>query len=263
MPLNIIVCIKQVPDVKTVRFDPKTGTLIRDGVGAVINPVDLNALEAGLGLKDAVGGEITAVSMGPPQAKEALMEAMAMGVDKGVLLSDRAFAGSDTLATTYILAKAIERLGAFDIVLCGKQSLDGDTAQVGPGLAARLGIPSVAYVEEMRLVEGGMFRLRRETDLGCDIVEIEPPFLATVLPSINKPRLPSLKGKIRAKKTGVIVWDADDIQVDPEKIGLNGSPTRVLSTYVKGFDAKGEMLSGTAEEQADALVKRLKDANLL
>jgi electron transfer flavoprotein beta subunit len=265
MSFNIAVCIKQVPNAKTVRFDTKTGTMIREGTAAVINPVDLNAIEAGLRLRDALGGQVTAVSMGPPQAQDALREAMAMGADKGVLLSDRAFAGSDTLATTYILARAIERLGAFDIVLCGRQSMDGDTAQVGPGLAVRLKIPGIAYIKEITppVDDSGVFRLMRETDLGYDILEVRPPFLLTVLPSLNMPRMPSLKGKLRAKKSEITVWNAADIQADPKKIGLEGSPTRVVSTYVRDFDAKREMLSGTAEEQAAALVKRLKDANLL
>lgn len=264
MPLDIVVCIKQVPDAKTVRFDTKTGTMIREGTAAVINPVDLNALEAGLWLKDTLGGQVTVVSMGPPQAQDALREAMAMGADKGVLLSDRAFAGSDTLATTYILAMAIERLGAFDIVLCGRQSMDGDTAQVGPGLAVRLNIPGIAYIKKITPVDdNSVFRLMRETDLGYDVLEVRPPFLLTVLPSLNTPRMPSLKGKLRAKKSEITVWNATDIQADPKRIGLAGSPTRVVSTYVRDFDAKREMLSGTAEEQAAALVKRLKDANLL
>ncbi|MGQ9498878.1 MAG: electron transfer flavoprotein subunit beta/FixA family protein [Dissulfurimicrobium sp.] len=264
MPFNIVICIKQVPDAKMVSFDTKTGIMIREGMAAVINPVDLNAIEAGLRLKDALGGQVTAVSMGPPQAQDALREAMAMGVDKGVLLSDRAFAGSDTLATTYILARAIERLGA-DIVLCGRQSMDGDTAQVGPGLAARLNIPCIAYIKEITppVNDGGVFRLMRETDFGYDVLEVRPPFLLTVLSSLNTPRMPSLKGKLRAKRAEITVWNAADIQADPKRIGLEGSPTRVVSTYVRDFDAKREMLSGTAEEQAAALVKRLKDANLL
>lgn len=263
MPLNIAVCIKQVPDASTVKFDAKTGTMIREGTSAVINPVDLNAIEAGLRLKDTFGGQVIAVSMGPPQAQDALMEAMAMGADKGVLLSDRAFAGSDTLATTYILARAIERLGAFDIVICGRQSMDGDTAQVGPGLAVRLKMPGVAYVKEIMSYDGRAFRLKRETDFGYDVLEVSPPFLMTVLPSLNMPRLPSLKGKLRAKKTGITLWSADDIQADPKRIGFEGSPTRVVSTYVRDFDAKREMLTGTAEEQSIALVKRLNDAKLL
>lgn len=262
--LNIAVCIKQVPDAKTVRFDAKTGTMIREGAAAVINPVDLNALEAGLRLKETLGGRVTAISMGPPQAQDVLREAIAMGADKGVLLSDRAFAGSDTLATTYILARAMERLEGFDIVLCGKQSMDGDTAQVGPGLAVRLRMPCIAYVKAITpLDDSGKFRLIRETDLGYDVLEVKMPFLLTVLPSINTPRMPSLKGKLRAKKSEIIVWNADDIQADPKKIGLEGSPTRVVSTYVRDFHAKREMLSGSAKEQAMALVRRLKDANLL
>jgi len=262
--MKIVVCIKQVPDAKTVRFDPERGTLIREGIEAIINPFDLHAIEAGLGLKDVLGGEVTAMTMGPPQAQNALREALALGVDRGILLSDRAFAGADTLATTYTLAAAIRKLGPVDLVLCGKQAIDGDTAQVGPGLAVRLGIPYVTCVGELAVLEDRRtFRLKRVCDDGFDILELEIPALLTVLATLNTPRVPSLKGKMRAKKAEVTVWGKDELGLESRRVGLAGSPTQVVSTRIPSFQARREMLPGTAEEQVETLVRRLKEAGLL
>lgn len=262
--MNIVVCIKQVPDAESVKWDHKTGTLIRDGVKSVINPFDYHAIEAALTLKDELGATVTAVTMGPPQAQDAIREAMSMGVDKGVVVSDRAFAGADTLATTYTLSQAIKRLGSVDVVFCGKQAIDGDTAQVGPGLAVRLGIPCVTYASEMDVLDGGKgLRLKRMSESGYDIVEVDFPVLVTVLSSLNTPRVPSLKGKMRAKKAEIPMWSAADIEASPEKIGLAGSPTKVHSTYIPKFEAKREFLEGSPEEQAQALVDRLKEAGII
>ena len=262
--MNIVVCIKQVPDAESVKWDHKTGTLIRDGVKSVINPFDYHAIEAALTLKDELGATVTAVTMGPPQAQDAIREAMSMGVDKGVVVSDRAFAGADTLATTYTLSQAIKRLGSVDVVFCGKQAIDGDTAQVGPGLAVRLGIPCVTYASEMDVLDGGKgLRLKRMSESGYDIVEVDFPVLVTVLSSLNTPRVPSLKGKMRAKKAEIPMWSAADIEASPEKIGLAGSPTKVHSTYIPKFEAKREFLEGSSEEQAQALVDRLKEAGII
>ncbi len=262
--MNIVVCIKQVPDAESVKWDHKTGTLIRDGVKSVINPFDYHAIEAALSLKDTLGGKVTAVTMGPPQAQDAIREAMSMGVDEGVVVSDRAFAGADTLATTYTLAQAIKKMGDVDAVFCGKQAIDGDTAQVGPGLAVRLGIPCVTYVSEMEVVEDGKrLRLKRMCENGYDIIEVAFPVLLTVLSSLNVPRVPSLKGKMRAKKAQIPMWSASDIGAEPEKIGLAGSPTKVHSTYIPKFEAKREFLHGTPEEQAQALIDRLKEAGII
>jgi len=212
--MKIVVCIKQVPDAKTVRFDREKGTLIREGVEAVINPYDLHALEAALTLKDSVGGEVTVITMGPPPAETALRDTVSLGADKTVLLCDRAFAGSDTLATTYVLAKAIEKIGPVDLVLCGKLTTDGDTAQVGPGLAERLGLPYVTCVGELSLTENGTtLRAKRVFEDRFDIVEVKLPALLTVLSTLNNVRVPSLKGKMRAKKAEVPVWSADDLGV--------------------------------------------------
>ncbi len=261
--MRIIVCVKQVPDAKTVRFDREKGTIIRDGMDAVINPFDLHAIEAALHLREKTGGTVTVISMGPPQADSALREAIAMGADAGVLLSDRAFAGADTLATTYTLYKAIEKLGGCDVVFCGKQAVDGDTAQVGPGLAVRLGIPSITCMNAIELVEGPRFRVTRMCEEGREVVEVEAPVLFTVLTTLNTPRLPSLKGKMRAKKTKIPVWGAGDIDADPGRIGFAGSPTKVVSTHVPTFNARREILTGTPDEQVDALIVHLKEAGIL
>ncbi len=262
--MNIVVCIKQVPDAESVKWDHKTGTLIRDGVKSVINPFDYHAIEAALTLKDELGAKVTAITMGPPQAEEAIREAMSMGVDEGVVVSDRAFAGSDTLATTYTLSKAIKRLGEVHAVFCGKQAIDGDTAQVGPGLAVRLGIPCVTYVSEMEVIDGGRgLRLKRMREDGFDVVEVDFPVLVTTLSTLNTPRVPSLKAKMRARKAKIPVWGASDIGADEKRIGLNGSPTKVHSTYIPKFEAKREFLEGSPEDQVDALITRLKEAGVI
>jgi len=264
LAMNIVVCIKQVPDAKTVRYDTEKGTLVREGVGAIINPFDFHALEAGLRLKDAYGGEVTVLSMGPPQAGNALKEALSLGADKGILLSDRAFAGADTLATTYTLAKAIKKLGRVDLVLCGKQAIDGDTAQVGPGLAVRLGLPYVTCVNALSVLDDGKtMHLRRVNEDGYDMLELEIPALLTVLASLNTPRLPSLKGKMRARKAEIPLWDARELGAEPGMVGLAGSATQVVSTWVPTFEARREMLEGSAEEQVEALVSRFKEAGIL
>ncbi len=262
--MNIIVCIKQVPDTEAIKFDSEKGILIREGVGAIINPPDLHAIEAALTLKDSLGARITAVTMGPPQAEQALRDAISLGVDDVVLLSDRAFAGADTLATTYVLAKAIKKIGSFDLVICGKQAVDGDTAQVGPGLAARLNVPSVTCVSEIGPnVSEGLLQLTRMTDNGRDLLELRLPALITVHPSLNDPRVPSLRGKMRAKKTTVPVWGLEDLGADPERTGLKGSPTRVKSTWIPSFEARREILSGSPEEQVGTLMERLKEAGVI
>ncbi len=262
--MNIVVCIKQVPDAESVKWDHEKGTLIRDGVQSVINPFDYNAIEAALTLKDELGGKVTAVTMGPPQAQDAIREAMSMGVDEGVVVSDRAFAGADTLATTYTLAKAIQKIGKVDAVLCGKQAIDGDTAQVGPGLAVRLGVPCVTCVGEMEIVDGGKgLRLKRMCEQGYDVVEVAFPMLLTVLASLNTPRVPSLKGKMRAKKAEIPLWSAGDIGAEEGKIGLAGSPTKVFSTHIPKFEARREMLQGSVEEQVDTLIEKFKEAGII
>ncbi len=255
--MKIIVCIKQVPDTAEVRINPETNTLVRDGVPSIINPYDLHALEAGLRLKEQVGGTVTALTMGPPQAEEALREAISMGADDAVLLTDRAFAGADTLATAYALSRAARKVG-FDLILCGKQAIDGDTAQVGPEMAELLGIPHIAYVKGLVgfSVEG--VRVQRLMEDGYDIVESPLPVLLTVVKELNEPRLPSLKGKMRARKAEIRRLTREDIGAEEERVGLKGSPTQVRRIFAPETRKERKMLTGTAEEQVTRLVEELK-----
>jgi electron transfer flavoprotein beta subunit len=255
--MKIIVCVKQVPDAKDVRLDPKTNTLAREGVQSIMNPFDRHALEAAVALKEQYGGTVTAITMGPPQAEETLRDAVACGADDGVLVSDRAFAGADTWATSYTLAKAIETLGGFDLILCGKQAIDGDTAQVGPGVAQRLNIPFVAYARKITECVDGVIRLERLMDDGYDEIEMAMPALITVVKEINEPRVPSLKGKMKAKKMQATVLNAADIGADPASLGLRGSTTQVVKVFSPQFSAEKCMLTGTVAEQVDMLLEKL------
>jgi electron transfer flavoprotein beta subunit len=259
--MNIIVCIKQVPDAKDVRLDPKTNTMAREGVASIMNPFDRHALEAAVQLKESTGGLVTALSMGPPQAEEVLREAVSCGSDCGTLVSDRAFAGADTWATTYTLGKAVEKLGDFDLIVCGKQAIDGDTAQVGPGLAHRLDIPYVTCVRKILSCENGTMRLERMMDDGYDEVEVDLPALITVVKEINEPRVPSLKGKMKSKKMEIPVLSAADIGADPDCIGLSGSPTQVQRVFTPEPRGERTMLSGSLEEQIEQLLTVLETVN--
>ena len=228
--MRIIVCIKQVPDTAEVRINPETNTLIRDGVPSIINPFDTHAIEAGLQIREKTGGRVTVLTMGPPQAEEALKEAISMGADEAVLLTDRAFAGSDTWATAYTLAKAIEFIGA-DVIICGKQAIDGDTAQVGPEVAEFLDIPHVAYIRKVDDVTDSRIVVQRLMDDGYDVVESSLPVLLTVVRELNAPRLPSLKGKMAARKAVIRKLTATDIRAEEESLGLKGSPTQVRNIF--------------------------------
>ena len=256
--MNIIVCIKQVPDTKDVRLDPKTNTMAREGVESIMNPFDRNALEEGVRLKEQHGGTVTVISMGPPQAEAVLREAVACGADEAVLVSDRAFAGADTWATTYTLGKAIEKIGPFDLIICGKQAIDGDTAQVGPGLAKRLNIPYVSYVRKISGVENEFLAVHRLMDDGYDEIEMPLPGLLTVVKEINEPRVPSLKGKMKAKNLRLKVLSAEDIGADPDSIGLPGSTTQVVKVFAPQFKGERAMLEGSVDEQVAQLVKKLE-----
>src|SRR5690554_4498702 len=221
--MKIIVCIKQVPDTTEVKINEETNTLIREGVASVVNPFDLHAVEEGLRLREKYGGTVTALSMGPPQAAEALREVLSMGVDDAVLLSDRAFAGADTLATSYTLAKGVQKIGGFDLIICGKQAIDGDTAQVGPGLAEKLGVPHVTYVKKIHEIADGRITVERMTEEGSEKIRFPLPGLLTVVKEINEPRLPSLKGKMRAKKAEIPIWSARDVERSEERrVGKEG-----------------------------------------
>ncbi len=261
--MNTIVCIKQVPDTTEVKIDPETGTLVREGVPSIVNPFDMYAVEEGLRLREKFGGKVTAVTMGPPQAKEALRECISMGVDEGILISDPAFAGSDTLATSYTVSRAIRKLGTFDIILCGKQASDGDTAQVGPGIAECLGIPFVAFVKKIEEIGDGRMQVERMMEYGYDVIEMPLPAVLTVVKEINEPRLPSLRGKMRAMKYEPKLFTADDVAVEKGRLGLTGSPTQVIKVFTPEVRKAGDIITGdTPQEIAAKLRKRLKKAGL-
>ena len=254
--MNMVVCIKQVPDTAEVRINPETNTLIRDGVPSIINPYDVHAIEAALQIREKEGGKVTALTMGPPQAEVALREALSMGVDDAVLLTDRAFAGSDTWATAYTLSKAIQLLGA-DIILCGKQAIDGDTAQVGPEIAEFLDIPHISYIRKIDEAGDGRIVAQRLMDDGFDVVESSLPALLTVVRELNVPRLPSLKGKMAAKKAAIRKLTAADIGAEENSLGLRGSPTQVKNIFAPESRKDRKMLEGTAEEKVEAIVREL------
>ena len=260
--MNIIVCIKQIPDSTEVKIDPETKTLVREGVPSIINPFDENAIEAGVQLREQVGGKVTVLSMGPPQAEAAVRDALAMGADEGILLTDRALAGSDTWATSYALSCAVRKIGEYDLIICGKQTFEGDTAQVGPGLAEWLGIPQATYAIEIT-VEDGVLRVRRLLENSFEIVEVKPPALVTVVKHINEPRLPGLKAKLAAKKKEITIWSAEDVAADPAKCGLDGSPTSVVEIFHPSHEHEGEMLEGEADEQVSALFDKLRGQQVL
>jgi len=256
--MNILVCIKQVPDTKDVRLDPVTNTMSREGVASIMNPFDRHALEEAVRIKEQHGGLVTALSMGPPQAEEVLREAISCGADEGVLVSDRAFAGADTWATSYTLGMAAMNLGGFDLILCGKQAIDGDTAQVGPGLACRLKIPYVTCVQKIRALENGLLLVERMMDDGYDVVRLPIPALLTVVKDINEPRVPSLKGKMKAKKADIKLLTAKDIAAEEQFIGLAGSPTQVVRVFTPPPRGDRTVFDGTPREQVDQLFEQIK-----
>ncbi|MDD3088852.1 MAG: electron transfer flavoprotein subunit beta/FixA family protein [Candidatus Omnitrophica bacterium] len=257
--MKIIVLIKQVPDTTDVKIDPVTNTLKREGVKSVINPFDMYAIEEAVRIKERVGeGEVVVISMGPPQAQEAIREAISLGCDRGILLSDRKFAGSDTWATSYTISQAIRKVGDFKVILCGKQASDGDTAQVGPGVSTHLDIPQVTYVKKIDKIDKTVAVVHRMTEEGYDIVETPLPVVLTVVKEINEPRMPSLKGKMKAKSAQIPVWTADDIACEPDKVGLDGSPTRVMKVFTPPPRGGGQMLKGETEDVSSKLADIIK-----
>ncbi|MBD3406068.1 MAG: electron transfer flavoprotein subunit beta [Candidatus Lokiarchaeota archaeon] len=229
--MKIIVPVKQVPEVAEVKVNPDTGTLIRDGVPSILNPFDELAVEAAIQLKEAHGGEVTIITMGPPQAKDAIYKALAMGGDKAVHMTDRAFAGADTWATAYTLGKQIEKM-EFDLIICGKQAIDGDTAQVGPEIAEVLGIPQICYARHIEMTEDGKSVIvHRETDEGYEVVKARLPVLITATKGLNEPRLPNIMGIMKAKKKPLEEVNAESLGVPEDEIGLKGSPTQVRKVF--------------------------------
>ncbi|NVM27593.1 MAG: electron transfer flavoprotein subunit beta/FixA family protein [Candidatus Helarchaeota archaeon] len=264
--MNVLICIKQVPDTTDVKIDKKTGTIMREGVPSVINPSDKHAIEEGLSIREKFGGKVTVLTMGPPQSREALQEAIAMGVNKGVLLTDRKFAGADTLATSYTLAQAIKKLeekAKFDIILCGSKSIDGDTAQTPIELAETLNIPQVTYATNI-VIRDNKVRAIRDVDDGYEMVETEMPVLITILKEINTPRYPTIKGIVQSfQKVDIVEWTADDIDVDERKIGLSGSATQVKKVFTPESKKKGNILQGDPKEIVEEVIKHLQKQNLI
>jgi len=260
--MEIAVCIKQVPDTTEVRINPETNTLIREGVPSIVNPFDENAVEEALRLREKHGGRVTVITMGPPQAVEALKQTIAMGADEVYLISDKAFAGSDTWATSYTLASALKKLGKFDLILCGKQAIDGDTAQVGPGIAEWLGIPQVTFAIKVE-IDGNRAKVERLLEEANEIVEAPIPCVITVVKQINEPRVPSLKGMMRAKKAEIKTLSAQDIEADINITGLKGSPTRVVKIFAPPAKGGGEMLKGSTDEIVSDLVLKLRERKII
>lgn len=247
--MRIAVCIKQVPETKSVKMDPETRTVIRQGVQSIINPLDLYAIEAALELKERCNAQITAVSMGPPQAVSALKEAVAMGIDEAVLVSDRAFAGSDTWATSYILAGALKQLGNFDLILCGERATDGDTGQVGPEMAAALDLPVVTYVNHINELQDGCLKVSRLVEDGTEKLSMRLPGVLTVVKEIGEPRLPTFRGKLKAKNLKFTTFDLETLKLDKSLIGLNGSPTRVVKIFRPEVVRNCELVQAETEAQ--------------
>jgi electron transfer flavoprotein beta subunit len=274
MSLKIISAIKQVPESGNVKINTESGTIIRAGVESVVNPLDLYALEAALLLKKRYGAEITALSMGPPQAMRVLREAAAMGCDRAALVSDRLFSGSDTLATSYTIAQAIRKLGSFDLIVTGERATDGDTAQVGPGIAAWLDIPVLTYVSKIVEINGipgdtysegrgwegadGMsMRVERLSAEGYEMVSVELPCLISVVKEIGPPRLPTLKGKLHSMEIDIPVLNAENLELNKDLLGLNGSPTRVVKIDTPRITRGGKLLRVQDGESLDAVLGEL------
>lgn len=255
--MNIIVCIKQVPDTTEVKLDPKTGTLIRDGVPSIINPDDKAGLELALDLKDKYNAKVTVITMGPQQAEIVLREAYAMGADRAILLTDRKFAGADTLATSNALSGAIRTLD-YDLIITGRQAIDGDTAQVGPQIAEHLDLPQVSYLQALEY-NNNTFTIKKALEDGYQILEVDSPCLVTVLNSANSPRYMSVKGIMNAFDKEIEVWGVDKIDIDEEKLGLKGSPTKVKKAFTKGIKASGEVYQVETQEAIGIIISKLKE----
>ena len=254
--MNILVCIKQVPDTTEIRMDPKTNTLIRAGVPSTVNPFDKYALEAAVQLRETLGGTVTAMTMGPAQAAQALRECYALGADRMVLVSDRRFGGADTYATSYTLAQAVRALGGFDLILCGRQAIDGDTAQVGPQIAEKLHLPQVTYAGEIKK-EGNTFIVKRMLEDGYMTVKVNTPCMITCIKELNQPRYLSVGGAFEAYSKPLVTMTYETLKdhplIDATTIGLKGSPTNILTSFTPPQKGAGMMLEGAGKETTDKL----------
>ena len=261
--MNIIVCIKQVPDTFEVKIDPETKRIVREGVESIINPYDNYAIEEAVRLKERFGGKVTAISMGPSQAEKALRQAISMGVDEAVLLSDREFAGSDTLATSYILSCGIRKLKEFDIIVCGRESLDGSTGQVGPEIAYHLGISYITYVSKILDVSSTHMHCIRLMEDHYEELKVKMPVLITVIKEINQPRIPSLKGMLKAKKAEISTYSSCDIEGEKCNYGQEGSPTRVVEVWTEHMQKEGKKVEGEPEKLVEVLLNELKNLGVV
>ena len=257
--MRIVVPIKQVPETSAVRMDEATGTMVRDGVDAIVNPLDLYAVETALRLREQAVGpcEVVTVTMGPPRAESALREVLAMGADRAVLITDKAFAGADTWSTACVLAGALRRLAPVDLILCGERATDGDTGQVGPGLAAFLGLPVLTYASKLSLESVHVCRVERLVEKGRELLEADLPAVVTVVKEVGVPRLPTLRGKKRARQTEVTVWTAGDLDVPADAMGLKGSPTRVERIFRPRLTRTCERLRAQDGGELDAATDRI------
>lgn len=266
MAFKIIVCAKQVPDTNVIKINPKTGTLIREGVPSILNNDDANALEEALKIKDRFDDvHVTVISMGPPQAQDMLLECLAMGADEAVLISDRAVGGSDTWATSNALSAGINKIGDFDLIFAGRQAIDGDTAQVGPQIAEKMELPQVTYVRDFKIADDmKTITVERALEDGHEVIEIQTPCMLTAIKELNTPRYMSIKGIFGAKEKPLHVWSAADIAVDLETVGLDASPTNVFRSFTPVPKGKGVILEGdTAKEVADKLLISLKGKHII
>ena len=264
MAFKIIVCAKQVPDTNIIKTNPKTGTLIRDGVPSILNHDDANALEEALKIKDMYPDtHITVITMGPPQATDLLFECIAMGADEGILVSDRAVGGSDTWATSNTLEAAVRKVGDFDLLWAGRQAIDGDTAQVGPQLAEKLGIPQVTYVQEFEIDKNMKdITVKRQLEDGYEIIKLQTPCMLTAIKELNAPRYMSMSGIFSEK--AMKTWNAKDIEVDLKKVGLEASPTVIFRSFTPKPKGKGITIEGDTEKEiADALLVNLKGKHVI
>ena len=267
MALKIIVCAKQVPDTNEIKIDPVKNTLIREGVPSILNHDDANALEEALKIKDMYPDtHITVITMGPPQAKDMLIECMAMGADEGILASDRALGGSDTWATSNALAAVIEKIGEYDIIFAGRQAIDGDTAQVGPQIAEKLGIPQVTYVTEFEMDKNMKdITVKRALEDGYEVIKIQTPCMLTAIKELNNPRYMTVGGIFEACKKDIPTWGAKDLGVDPVKeVGLDASPTNVFRSFTPAPKGKGIMIEADSnQEAAQKLLINLKAKHVI
>jgi electron transfer flavoprotein beta subunit len=264
--MQIVVPIKQVPETSNVKMDPETGTMLRTAVEGIINPLDLFAIEAALRLREAKGGKVTVISMGPPKAEQALRDALAMGCDRAVLLSDRRFGGSDTWATAYSLSLAIQKLAPYDLIICGERATDGETGQVGPGIAAYLDLPLATYVSQIIEAGDDFLRLQRMVEWGSEIIWSSLPMVLAVLKDVGTPRLGTVRNKLQASKAEIPIWGPDEIGAREDWIGLRGSPTRVVKIFSPKLARKGKLIKihepAEIEEAAKAFIQFLKDRQI-